>query len=128
MDYKQKMVREFHEKNDQLVNDVPQNINDLPDDVVSLRVKLHAEEFVEMQEALIEGDLKEFVDGAGDLLYVVYGTCNSLGVDLDEVFKEIHRTNMNKSGRRRDDGKIVKEDDFEEPDIEGVLEDMKNGK
>ena len=44
-----------------------------------------------------------------DLLYVVYGTAVSYGIDMDPVFREVHRSNMSKvGGYKRDDGKWVK--------------------
>src|SRR2546429_6004229 len=33
-----------------------------------------------------------------DLLYVVYGTAVSYGIDMNPVFREVHRSNMSKVG------------------------------
>ena len=44
-----------------------------------------------------------------DLLYVVYGTAVSFGIDMEPVFREVHRSNMSKvGGYKREDGKWVK--------------------
>ena len=34
-----------------------------------------------------------------DLLYVVYGTAVSYGLDMDPVFREVHRSNLSKVWR-----------------------------
>lgn len=63
-------------------------------------------------------------DGLADLIYVCIGTALTLGIPLDRVWKEVHRSNMAKvqgGVRRRDDGKILKPDGWTPPDIEGVI-------
>ncbi len=61
-----------------------------------------------------------------DLMVVVYGTASVLGIELDDVFREIMRANMRKIGddgrvRRREDGKILKPDGWYPADIGSVL-------
>jgi predicted HAD superfamily Cof-like phosphohydrolase len=61
-----------------------------------------------------------------DLLYVVYGTAEELGIPLEAVFNEVHRSNM---GKVWDDGtvhyneisKVLKPDTYTPPDIEKIL-------
>src|SRR5271154_3460005 len=86
------------------------------DDRVRLRVKLVAEEFFEVMEAIfgpifgqakevveeartkypIRVDMKELADGMGDLDFVVEGTRLEFGVDGEPIADEIYRTNMAK--------------------------------
>lgn len=61
-----------------------------------------------------------------DLLYVVYGSAYSMGIPIDEVFAEVHRSNMSKLGEDgkpiyREDGKVLKGKNFSPADIEKVL-------
>ncbi len=62
------------------------------------------------------------VDGLCDLLYVVYGTAVTMGVDLEPVFAEVQRSNMTKDGGGKDaGGKIEKGPNFTPPDVIGQL-------
>lgn len=61
-----------------------------------LRARLIAEEAQETCEALRGNDFVGAADGLADLAYVVLGTAVSLGIDLEDVFKEVHRSNMTK--------------------------------
>ncbi|THF83645.1 hypothetical protein E7T09_21740 [Deinococcus sp. KSM4-11] len=57
-----------------------------------------------------------------DLLYVTYGALDTLGVDADAVFAEVHRANLTKaSGPRRADGKQLKPEGWQPADVAGVL-------
>ncbi len=61
-----------------------------------------------------------------DILYVTYGTAEILGIPLEDVFQEVHRSNMSKlglSGRpvRRHDGKVLKGPNYQEADVAGVM-------
>lgn len=87
-------------------------------------------------------DVIEMADALGDLIYVVYGMSHAMGIDLDAVVTEIHRSNMSKTGidgcpitngkdsggrivslqdPTKPAGKILKGDDYFPPDIAGVL-------
>ncbi len=46
-----------------------------------------------------EPDLVEAVDGLCDLLYVVYGTAEAIGVDLEPFFERVHASNMRKQNK-----------------------------
>lgn len=118
-------VREFHEVYDCARPDKPT----LPNEALrELRLDLIAEEFCELSDALYDGDLVEAADAIADLLYVVYGTGVSFGLPVDELFAEVHRSNMSKldadgSVIRRHDGKVLKSNLFEPPNITRVLEE-----
>lgn len=64
--------------------------------LVKFRLSLIEEEFNELKEAVSENNMTEVVDALGDILYVVYGMGQALGIDLDEAFKIVHQSNMSK--------------------------------
>ena len=102
----QAMVEAFHRTFDIVVNPVPVVVDGRTRE---LRVKLIQEEFDELKEALATEDLSSIAKEMADLLYVVYGTAVSYGIDMDPVFREVHRSNMSKvGGYKREDGKWVK--------------------
>jgi len=116
----QKMVLEFHEQFDIHVSPTP-SIPDEPTQV--LRKRLIQEEFEELQEAMQEKDLSSIAKELADLLYVVYGTAVSLGIDMEPVFQEVHRSNMSKvGGYKREDGKWVKPATYSPAALERILE------
>jgi predicted HAD superfamily Cof-like phosphohydrolase len=102
----QAMVEAFHRMFDIVVHRAPTVVDDRTRE---LRVRLIQEEFGELQEAMAKDDLPSIAKEMADLLYVVYGTAVSYGIDVDPVFREVHRSNMSKvGGYKREDGKWVK--------------------
>lgn len=102
----QSMVEEFHRKFEILVQARPAIPNDSTQE---LRVRLIQEEFDELKEALGQENLAAIAKEMADLLYVVYGTAVSYGIDMEPVFQEVHRSNLSKvGGYKRADGKWVK--------------------
>ncbi len=95
--------------------------------LVMLRVRLIVEELGELLSAIAQPDAVEVADALADLVYVVVGTAVAFGVDLPEVWDEVHTSNMRKfgSGSWTDEhGKIRKPSDWTPPDIEGVLDEQ----
>ena len=91
-----------------------------------LRVGLIDEEADELHRALTTENLVGSADALGDLLYVTYGTAVQMGIPIDEVFAEIHRSNMTKLDENgkpifREDGKVLKGPNFQPPDLKGIL-------
>ena len=93
----------------------------LPDfNLGALRLDLIEEEVQELRDGLGKSSLLEVADALTDILYVVYGAGHSFGIDLDDCFNEVHRSNMTKLGEDgrpmyRDDGKVMKGPNYEEP-------------
>jgi predicted HAD superfamily Cof-like phosphohydrolase len=114
----QRMVQEFHEKYDAPVRTVPTLL--APKDCLR-RARLIFGEAGEFIEAADKGDFVEMVDALADLLVVVYGAAVEMGVDLEPVFAEVHRSNMSKNGGIDAGGKILKGPGFRPPDITTVL-------
>lgn len=113
------MVQEFHKQFEIHVSPTP-SIPDEPTQI--LRKRLIQEEFDELQEAMQEKDLPSIAKELADLLYVVYGTAVSLGIDMEPVFQEVHRSNMSKvGGHKREDGKWVKPPTYSPAQLDGLL-------
>ena len=94
--------------------------------VSDLRYELIREELEELKEAMDEKDIVGVADALSDLLYVVYGAGHSFGIDLDNCFNEVHRSNMSKldaDGKPiyREDGKVLKSELYFKPDIQSIL-------
>lgn len=115
----QQMVLEFHKEFDIHVADTPT----VPDEKTeALRVRLIQEEFAELKEALEEKNLPNIAKELADLLYVVFGTAVSYGIDMEPVFQEVQRSNMSKvGGYKREDGKWVKPATYSPADIPPIL-------
>ena len=117
------MVREFHRVFGQQVATVPTLAHRT---VEQLRYDLIAEEFNELDEALIDRNIVAVADALTDLAYVVYGMADIYGIDLDACFREVHRSNMSKLGDDgkpilRADGKFLKGPNYSPPDLKTVL-------
>ena len=96
---------------------------------IILRHKLMAEENDEYLEAAENGDLVEVADALGDMLYILCGTILKHGMQdkIIEVFEEIQLSNMSKLDKDgnpiyREDGKVMKSDQYFRPDIKTILE------
>jgi predicted HAD superfamily Cof-like phosphohydrolase len=115
----QSMVERFHRLFAILVQETPGQVDER---TRVLRERLIQEEFEELKEAMGEGDLAAIAKELADLLYVVYGTAVSYGIDMDPVFREVHRSNMSKvGGYKRDDGKWVKPPTYSPAVIEPIV-------
>lgn len=95
-------------------------------DVAALRVDLIDEELNELREATSRQDLVGIADALTDLLYVVYGAGHAYGINLDECFAEVHRSNMSKLDDEsqpiyREDGKVLKGPNYTPPDLAEII-------
>ena len=70
----------------------------------NLRINLIEEELNEFKEAIKKKNLKEVADALTDILYVTYGAGHAFGINLDNCFQEVQKSNMSKLG---DDGKPI---------------------
>ncbi|CAN5190465.1 nucleoside triphosphate pyrophosphohydrolase family protein [soil metagenome] len=101
----------------------------VPVEEAMLRFNLLKEENEEYLDACKNGDLVEIADALGDLLYITFGTILRHGLQhkIEEVFDEIHRSNMSKLDENgkpifREDGKVLKSEKYFKPDIKKILE------
>lgn len=128
-------LRDFHEMF------APEQRQDALYQKIERRARLIDEEHQEVQEALDildrsdagmtsysnEEALAMVASELADLLYVVYGTAEELGIPLQEVFQEVHRANMDKvwddgTIHRNEYGKIIKPPNHKKPDVASVLQ------
>lgn len=148
MDLLKKEVEILSKSNFDMVKEFHQTFNKIPDpqyptipspENIILRMRLMCEELQETLKELgyevvfelnaIPGflpstdmDLSKVAKELADLLYVVYGTAAAIGIDVDTVFAEVHRSNMSKVGENgkpiyRDDGKVLKGPNYTPPNI-----------
>ena len=116
----QHMVTDFHHAFDAVHAAVPTVADPT---TRALRLTLMTEELHEVDEAMTQNDLPAIAKELADLLYVVYGTAVSYGIDLGPVFREVHRSNMTKvGGTRRADGKWIKPATYSPAAIAPLLE------
>ncbi len=120
-------VRTFHDAFGIPNSDKP--LGNIGDRDALLRYKLIREENEEYLDAAMRGDLVEVADALGDILYILCGTMLKHGLEhkMDEVFREIQRSNMSKldaDGKPiyREDGKVMKSALYFKPDIAAILE------
>lgn len=160
----QEAIEEFMRRCDQEVAEYPQ----IPEDeIVTLRIRLMVEELLgkieppvehirdeddhrytrllvqnksdELIASMLNGDLVGIADGLADVLYVVIGTAVAYGIDIQEVFDEVHRSNLSKTVwdeeqqrwhiEKDEFGKGIKPDTYSPASIEPIIENqIANGK
>lgn len=123
-------VKEFHDTFS------PNQREDAFYDKIERRMRLIDEETQEVfvaldyldrtDEGLTSSDVDEAMEEVAkelaDLLYVVYGTAEELGIPLEWVFKAVHKSNMSKlwpdgTVKRNDFGKVLKPPTYVKPDL-----------
>ena len=123
-----KHVESFHESFGISNNHSP--TTEVSKNEMLLRYNLMKEENEEYLQAAREGDMVEVADALGDMLYILCGTILKHGMQhkIHEVFEEIQRSNMSKLDKDgnpiyREDGKVLKSDQYFKPNIKEILED-----
>ena len=112
------MVTEFHRKFGHPVAIKPSVLKAR----IELRRELIKEECEETRDALLFFDTQQTADGICDAIYVLIGTALECGIDLDPIFAEVHRSNMDKiGGTTREDGKTLKPEGWKPPRIRELL-------
>lgn len=126
MQNKLKSVAEFHKAFGLNVRQKP--TTNLSDALITLRFKLMEEENSEYLQAARDKNLTEVADALGDMLYILCGTIIEHGLQhkIEEVFNEIHRSNMSKLDENgkpiyREDGKVMKGANYFPPDIQKII-------
>ncbi len=120
-------VREFHDTFG--ISNAQKMTAELSEQEYTLRYNLLKEENEEYLEACKNNDIVEIADALGDQLYILCGTILKHGLQykIEEVFKEIQRSNMSKLGADgkpiyREDGKVMKGENYFKPNIKEILE------
>lgn len=124
------MLTEFHDAFRELGEPVQTRPrwDNVPQKLLDLRRKLIRDEVDELLEALSESepDLAHVAKELCDVLYVVYGTGVSFGIDLDKALAAVHESNMTKRGPNGEitygeNGKVLKGQWYREPDMEAAI-------
>ena len=118
-------VETFHKAFKAPIGEKPKLINK---ERGKLRWDLMTEENQEYWEAVYDDDIVEIADALGDMLYILFGTIISHGMQdkIAEVFDEIQRSNMSKLDENgkpifREDGKILKGKNYSKPDFSKII-------
>lgn len=107
-------------------------------DAINLYYRLVEEEFDELAIALdrmrttgeTADTTAEIADACIDLMYVTIGLLQSMGLDPQPLWDEVHASNMSKFVRqedgtyqaiRREDGKILKPATYFKPDLKSIV-------
>jgi len=112
-------------------HNAPVEVNDKPtlihQDASMLMARLIYEENLELMDAIREKDLIEVADALGDILFLAFGLTAQFGLQnhIERVLDEISRSNDTKTvgGKidMRDDGKVLKPDTYEPPNLKDIL-------
>ena len=91
-----------------------------------LRINLIEEELNEFKDAMSKKDLKEVADALTDILYVTYGAGHAFGINLDNCFEEVQKSNMSKLGNDgkpiyNEHGKVMKGPNYFKPNLNKFL-------
>ncbi len=97
---------------------------------IMLRERIMIEETKEWSSAaLYEHSIDQRAKELADMLYTVFGTIITEGLQdlIEGVFDRVHESNMSKLGAdgkpfKRADGKILKGENYKEPDLEYLHE------
>ena len=116
-------VKKFMETFGQEVKDKTQFPNE---NIIQLRCDLIKEELEELNQAIKDKDMTEVADALTDILYVTYGAGHAFGIDLDECFDEVQKSNMSKLGVDgkpiyNENGKVMKGPNYFKPDLNKFL-------
>jgi hypothetical protein len=124
----QKDVTEFMAAADQYVGTTP-HLDEKNEQQARLYIDLIDEEFRELCDGFLRRHIGDIADGGADLVWVVQGLFITLGIDFEQVWKEVRASNMSKVSdngkiKKREDGKILKPESYFKPDIERVLKEQ----
>lgn len=70
-------------------------------------------------------------DALVDAIYYIYHTAAKKGINIDKIFNVVHKANMKKkfpdgTFHKRDDGKIIKPENWQEPNVTDEIKDQEN--
>ena len=100
---------------------------------MQLCLQLIREEYRELEEVMYEYtdggdtlDRENLLKELADLQYVVSGFAVRMGLNLEEAFQRVHRSNMSKLGEDgkpiyNDDGKVMKGPNYKAPDLSDLV-------
>ena len=91
-----------------------------------LRYNLIKEELNELKDAIDKKDIVEVADALTDILYVTYGAGHAFGINLDNCFDEVQKSNMSKldvDGKPiyNEFGKVMKGPNYFKPNLKKII-------
>ena len=122
-----KRVKEFHEKME-LAIDQPYS-----KELMDFRLRLLFEEIQELASAALDIEtnthteerhvmMQDLLKEMCDVVYVIKGMAVSFGMDFDQAFDLVHKSNMSKLPLIKDaNGKVQKGLNYEPPILEGLI-------
>ena len=91
-------------------NTKPQfNLFDSDPKLVKYRLDLITEEVDELKDAIEKKDFKEVIDALSDILYVTLGAFTAYGINADEAFELVQKSNMSKLCVSEEEAKLTVE-------------------
>jgi len=100
----------------------------IPDIVAEYRISFLEEELSELKSAYAANDLVEIADALVDIVYVALGTAHFYGLPFDELFEEVHQSNMTKiraqhavESKRNSGLDVIKPNGWRKPDLAIIL-------
>jgi predicted HAD superfamily Cof-like phosphohydrolase len=120
-------VGEFHEKFKFPVSD---GSCELPaTEHLLFRLQFLQEELMELTQGIRFRDPVQIADALADLVYVAHGTAHWCNLPWDEIFAEVHRSNMQKErvakasdSKRADEFDCVKPVWWQPPNLKAIVE------
>lgn len=91
------------------------------------KLEAHMDGTVTLTTSDLDDAMVEIADGLADTIYVCIGAALEFGIPLALVWSRVQKANMAKVDpttgkvRKREDGKILKPDGWQEPDVRGAL-------
>ena len=104
-----------------------QTVEDRNDAQFKLYYDLIAEEFAELNAAVLSGDQVEQLDALLDIIVVTVGAIHSMGANGEDAWKEVMQTNFAKIDRqtgkvrKREDGKVLKPVGWTPPNLKPFI-------
>jgi len=90
-----------------------------------LYMELIREEWEETKEAYANQDLMEVADGLADMVWVIMGLANTVGISFEDVWSQVRASNMSKcvDGKviKDENGKVMKPDTYFKPDLYKIV-------
>ena len=88
----------------------------------SIKIRSYQRGIRRVKQAIKDKDMKEVADALTDILYVTYGAGHAFGIDLDECFDEVQKSNMSKLGIDgkpiyNENGKVMKGPNYFKPNL-----------
>jgi predicted HAD superfamily Cof-like phosphohydrolase len=101
-------------------------------DQFNMYLKLIEEEAEELNQAILAKDRVEMLDALIDIVVVTIGAIHSMDADAEGAWNEVMRTNFAKIDpntgkvRKREDGKVLKPEGWQPPDLKPFLDRERN--